>query len=615
VDAVPVGRLRNDMRLAVLATSSYATCQNLAELPHTALDLELLSQRLGEVDAGFAIHAFPAERGLPEAIEARLQQIEEPIDALFFFFSGYAVLNEERGPALLLDGERPSAFSIKRLRRVLGDRPAFVVLDTQSPEAASDEPSRVVSALTAALAEGGSSAHLLCANRTGTEHGSTSPFSHLLQLVLDWQSVKSVALGPEGLFAAMRAEEGFFAALAACAFVAGSAPFDLLLPSGLPASIPPPPMEEARPSAAPDEAAQGDAHTRVVGELKACIQSGDLSGAAERVAVAARTAPRDPEVYRLSITLAERDGRRDGVWNSATALKTLGLANSEEIALAAGHAVEGLLTPRAVLTENDWLEKALCPERDELIDELIACISDALSEVATETARRKRRLPALSPASLQDPQKSTTMLARTLLWSSRLLGLPTPELHVLDGQSREIEIVAAALPTVVASKTLGSGLKLPELACIWARKLVLLRHEHRAFGLLLESELAALLGVSQALGEARELPRRLDGDAKSFGRALKRHVRGPVLDRLAGVAARLPAAEVLPRLRRSVRAVERAGLRAALLASGSVEIAANVIERFPSEGRLSAAEQLDTVLVFAVSREYAALRERLGVGL
>jgi hypothetical protein len=144
---------------------------------------------------------------------------------------------------------------------------------------------------------------------------------------------------------------------------------------------------------------------------------------------------------------------------------------------------------------------------------------------------------------------------------------------------------------------------------------VILRHEHRAFGLLLEPELAQLLSVSQALGEARELPRRLDGDAKSFGRALKRHVRGPVLDRLATVAQRLPAAEVLPRLRRSVRAVERAGLRAALLASGSVEIAASVIERFPSEGRLSAAEQLDTVLVFAVSREYAALRERLGVGL
>jgi hypothetical protein len=600
------------MRLAILATSSYATCAKLPELPHAELTLELLAQRLGEPDAGFAVQAFSAERGFAEAAEQAIASCAEPVDALFLFFQGYVVLSAERGPALLLDGERPSAFSIKRLRRVLGERPAFVVLDTLNPPGTADQPNDVLQALAAALADDRGNTHFLAANRSDT-NGASSPFSHLLELVLDWQAVKSVALTPDGLYAAMRAEEGLFRELEAVEFVAGSSAFELLVPvTGIAHSLPPSAEEAALP---PDERVEGDEHARAVAELRACLDRGDHAAAAQHVAVAARSGARDPEVYRLSIELSQLDGRRDGAWNAASALRVLGVANPAERALAESHVVEALLSPQAVLTEKDWRDKALCPERDELIDELIASISDAITEIATETARRKRRLPAVSAASLTDPQKSTTMLARTLLWSSRLLGLPTPELHVLEGKERDIEVIAAATPTVVVSKALGSGLKLPELACLWARKLVSLRHEHRAFGVFPESELAELLRVAHAFGARRELPRGLDADGKLFGRALKRHVRGPVLDRLSAIASRLPANEVAPRLRRSVRAVERAGLRAALLASGSVEVAAAVLQRFPESGRLSEAERLDTLLVFTVSREYGALRERLGVAL
>lgn len=603
------------MRLAIIATSSYATCPSLPELPSAGLDLELLGQRLGEADAGFRVEAFSAERGFTEAAELALASAAEPVEALFLFFQGYAVLSAERGPALLLDGERPSAFSIKRLRRLLGDRPAFVVLDSVSPPGTEDAPSDVVRALAAGLAEGGGTAPLLISNRLDTS-ASSSPFTHLLELVLDWQSVKSDPLTPEGLFAAMRAEESLFAELEAVEFFPGAAPFELLRPpAGVAPSIPPSIPAPAETKPVPDENAARDEHARAMAELRACLDRGDGAGAAQRVGVAARTGARDPEVYRIAIELAQRDGRRDGAWNAASALRVLGLATEEERVLAEAHAVDGLLSPQAVLAEKDWLEKALCPERDELIDELVASISDAIAEIASETARRKRRLPAISATSLTDPQKSTTMLARTLLWSSRLLGLPTPELHVLENQERDIEIVAAATPTVIVTKALGSGIKLPELACLWARKLVLLRHEHRAFGLFPEAELGELLRVAHAFGAQRELSRRLDGDGKLFGRALKRHVRGPVLERLSAIASRLPANEVAPRLRRSVRAVERAGLRAALLASGSLELAAAMLQRFPQKGRLSETEELDTLLVFAVSREYGALRERLGVAL
>src|SRR4051812_36262703 len=110
------------MRLAVLAASPYAACQKLPEVEGATLNLDVLGQRLADADAGYTVQAFRAERGLAEAIEQVLAEAPEPVEALLFFFSGYAVVNDERGPALLLDGERLATLSFKRLRRVLDER-------------------------------------------------------------------------------------------------------------------------------------------------------------------------------------------------------------------------------------------------------------------------------------------------------------------------------------------------------------------------------------------------------------------------------------------------------------------------------------------------------------
>src|SRR5215470_9938144 len=120
------------MRLAVLAASSYAECKKLPEVAGATLNLDVLGQRLAEPDAGYVVHAFRAERGLAEALEQVLREASEPIESLLFYFSGYAVVSDERGPALLLDGERLATLSFKRLRRVIDERAqsAFLVLDT-----------------------------------------------------------------------------------------------------------------------------------------------------------------------------------------------------------------------------------------------------------------------------------------------------------------------------------------------------------------------------------------------------------------------------------------------------------------------------------------------------
>jgi hypothetical protein len=603
------------MRLAVLAASAYAACRKLPELTGTSLDLDLLGQRLSEADAGFNVQAFRAERGLAEAVEQVVEEADERIESFLFFFSGYALLADERGPALLLDGERLGAFSLKRLKRLLAERTAraLVVLDTVS---AFDEPAAAaLQTLCEALHEPGSPVHLIVSHRPDATGGERSPFTSLLELVLDWQSARNAPLGAEELYSALRAEESMFALLPATEYVPGSLPFDVLLGNrALGASIPPAPVvEEPAPEPVTLRPSAEERERALVASASA-EERGDYSESLRELRVALHADARDVKALGRALVLFELCEQPDGRFNAACALELLGGANESELELAAVHRPAGLLPARGVLTESDWLAHRFEPELVEEDHALVKALGEAAVRLGLDTARRKRRVPLLAAATEQDAEKSTTMLARTLVWTARVLGLPRPRLHVLEGVPGELSIAPVADLTVLASKTLGSGLTLQELAFHWARCLVFLRPEFRLFSLFsAEGELDALARAALALTGSSATPR-LDSDAKLFARALKRELRGPALDALAAAVGSRSASEVARRLKARARAATLVAARAGLLATGHLALAARLSERFPLPGS-SATEQIDDLIWFSLGGEYRGLRERLGIAV
>ncbi|HTQ04606.1 MAG TPA: hypothetical protein VMI54_12150 [Polyangiaceae bacterium] len=606
------------MRLAVLAASSYATCEKLPELAGTTLDLDLLGQRLSEADAGFTVHAFRAERGLAEAVEQVLGESEQPVESLLFFFSGYALVSDERGPALLLDGERLGTFSFKRLKRLLAERArrALVVLDTVSAFDGETSPAAAVALLREALHEPGAPIHLLVANRPENAVAERSPFTSLLELVLDWQSARNAPLRAEELFAAMQAEESMFAALPAAEHAPGSAPFDVLLGNrAAGASVPPeaPPPDEPEP--VPElPRVSAEARAAALEASRAAEERGAYAEALAALRVALRADPRDAQSLGRALVLFELCERPDGRYNAACALELFGGANESELELAAAHRPEGLLPALGCVTEADWLKNVLCPERDPADEKLVRALGDAAVSVGLETAHRKRRVPELDPGAAQDLEKSTTTLARTLVWTARLLGLPRPRLHVQDAVPGELVVAPVEELTVLAGKVLASGLTLPELAFRWARCLVLLRPEHRLLPLFAEpGELDALARATLSVVGSAATPR-LDSEAKLLARGLKRKLKGPVLANLAAAVGSSSASAVAARLKIWSRGAERVAARAGLLATGNIALAARLTERSPLPGS-SAAEQIDDLVSFSLGDEYAALRERLGVAV
>jgi hypothetical protein len=606
------------MRLAILAASSYAGSDQVAELPTSELDLELLGQRLREQDGGFAVHIFRAERGLVDAVERVIAEASEPIDDLLFYFLGYAIVTDERGPALLLAGDRLGTFSLKRLKRLFSEKAkrGLAVLDTVIALDPSAPPEEANRALGAALVDHSPVSLLVSSKQQPGE--SRAPFTSLVELVLDWHSVKSMALTSETLYGAMRAEEPMFGELPAVEHFAGSEPF-VVLRGAAPASVPPPASESAPPPA--DDGWQAPAapteeeRTALLEQGRAALAAGEVDAALSAFRRVLEASPRDASVYRSMLSACERAARPDGRFQAASVLDALGAADVNESLLASAHRPEGLLPAQGVLSEDDWKTKLFCPERDPELDAVFAALDAATLLVGVETARRKRRSPVLEPATAQDLEKSTTTLARTLAWSARLLGFVRPRFHVLESVSGTgLAVAPVEESTLVAGKALGSGLSLPALVFLWSRTLVLLRPEHRVLSFFTApGELETLLAAVVSLGAAPK--RGLDAEAKLITRSLKRHLRGPTLEAATEAAQKLATPRLDTRLTAFKKCVALAGGRAGLLGCGNLELAIEMTERFAVPEAGSVEDQVSDLMRFAVSAEYGALRERIGVAV
>jgi hypothetical protein len=343
---------------------------------------------------------------------------------------------------------------------------------------------------------------------------------------------------------------------------------------------------------------------------------GDHPRAAEQ-ARRALAAEAKPEYLRLALSTFEKCGEPDAAWNAANALDWLGEADINESLVASQHRPEGLLAVRTNLAETDWLEGHLSGDVDRELGELVVMVREAVVELGVAAAKKQGLKLDLDPASAQDLAKSTTTLAKTLLWTSRLLGIQTPELYVLPEVSGDLAAQPEQRPISVASRSVGSGLGLPELAFLWGRHLVQFRPEHElSLFFPAASDQVALLTAALAVGgSAQHELRSLDGDAKRFAAGLKKHLRGAKLELLKDIVRRQPKLEPAQRMRAYRKRAERAALRAGLLACGDIEIAARLTERFPSGREFQARERTAELVTFSVGPSYAHLRRRLGVAV
>jgi hypothetical protein len=247
---------------------------------------------------------------------------------------------------------------------------------------------------------------------------------------------------------------------------------------------------------------------------------------------------------------------------------------------------------------------------------VLRALGPALGRVGFQHARRLRRELALPDDARQDPEKSTTTLAKTLHWSSRLLCVPAADLYVLsDVAGSPLLVPGPDAPRMTCGRSLGSGFSLPELVFLWSRELSFARHEQAALCYFPDTaELSQLLLAALAVGGAVNM-RAIDGDAKRLASGLKREVRGAALEALKVAALSFPVREVNARTSAFIRSAELVAGRVALVACGSLELTLTLEQRFPRRGLTHAEERRADLLRFTVSPELGQIRAALGVAL
>jgi hypothetical protein len=597
--------------------------------------------------------------------------------SLIFYFWGYAMLSPERGATLLLDGPKLSSFSLARLRRLLHEvaDEALVLIDATLADGSEGAPLDVVRAMGGALSGGDSHISSLVSVRSPGRRVEQGPpaFTGLVQMILDAQTGSPDPLTPEALFRTMQSEEVMFADIPAAGCFVARTDF-VIVPAAAPSlsppalrsfpaaasSLPPPPPRRAPAPPAPAEQPLYDETEEVTAKrampppppppplpppgaaLPPVARAAAPSEEPVTVPVATRVplappppppppppaqgggstapggayGPEDPAGYRFLFGHYQRKGERDAAYRAALCLEALGEADINESLLVEQHRPDGLQAVRGTLSYADWNERLASGAREPEVTALLRTIADVLPRVGFQHVRRQRQDRELGDDTRQDLEKSTTTLAKTLHWASRLLCVPVPELYVLPELEGSLGLIPGPeRPLVACSRALGSGFSLPELVFLWARELAFARPEEAAICYFpTVTELSQLLLAALAAAGNVGL-RSIDGDAKRLASALKREVRGAPLIALQAAAARIDPDDVGRCAVQFLRGAELVAGRVGLAASGSVEAALALSTRFPRGRATDVAERRADLLRFATSAELGQIRAELGVAL
>lgn len=119
------------MLLALIIRSSYTENGVVAAREAFEDTGSLVQAKLSSSHYGLNVATLLANRELPEHLERLLTEYAGRLDGLLIHYTGYLAVKPDRGPALLLDGNRLRAFPLSRLRAAIAAaaRHSFVLMD------------------------------------------------------------------------------------------------------------------------------------------------------------------------------------------------------------------------------------------------------------------------------------------------------------------------------------------------------------------------------------------------------------------------------------------------------------------------------------------------------
>jgi hypothetical protein len=322
----------------------------------------------------------------------------------------------------------------------------------------------------------------------------------------------------------------------------------------------------------------------------------------------------DPRPYARAFAAYRREGRADAAFLAALSLEEIGAADVDQQLLLDQFRSVAPIRARGTLDAEAW--SLLRPAgSDDVITDLFGAVARAGVLARMEQLVARGRLVALDPATRLD-ESSTASVVRTFQWAARVLGVPRPDLYVVDEVPGEIAAVRQHEPTTAVGPSIVSGRSAKDLAFLAGRHLTYYLAEHQVLVYFpTREELTRLLLACVQLAKpgvpaSGEGSRAVVALAQRIDRLITDEERSGVL----GAVQRLQARGGSFSLGAFTRSAELMAARAGLFLCGDLATATAIVttETRDIAGLSLEAKRRDLV-AYCASEEHAGLRARYAV--